>query len=382
MGSRTTGRLAPFARLTKLTLTLALTGSMTAMGTVSAQDTSELTGNKPAGGDAFYISDIQFLNGTTGRAAGNGYMIGTSDAGDHWQNIYTGTWQFTQLDFINNKVGYALAKSSSDGPNALLHTDDGGKSLTKIKTGSMYLQRIDFTEEDEGFGYSQAYTYHTSDGGSNWSKIATPTNTRYAVFTDAKKGYALTVHPGYGYKLHQTTNGGTDWKVRLSVSSETVSGGEIAVNGQEVWVRLNGGAGMSQQSYAVYASSNAGQSFVKVIGQDTAGAGPAPGDEPGYTDVGPAAPAGHPGNLSLVNGAAYLAGFSPAGEKIGVGSSSDGGKTWTNLPSIQGYESDISFTERNKGWMADTSLMHPAIYRTGDGGHSWTEVLVLEQPNE
>ncbi|MEK5059045.1 hypothetical protein BK126_00965 [Paenibacillus sp. FSL H7-0326] len=382
MGSRTTGRLAPFARLTKLTLTLALTGSMTAMGSVSAQDTSELTGNKPAGGETFYISDIQFLNGTTGRAAGNGYMIGTSDAGDHWQNIYTGTWQFTQLDFINNKVCYALAKSSIDGPNALLHTDDGGKSLTKIKTGDMYLQRIDFTKEDEGFGYSQAYTYHTYDGGSSWSKIATPTNTRYAVFTDAKKGYALTVHPGYGYKLHQTTNGGTDWKVRLSVSSETVSGGEIAVNGQEVWVRLNGGAGMSQQSYAVYASSNAGQSFVKVIGQDTAGAGPGPGDEPGYTDAGPAAPAGHPGNLSLVTGAAYLAGFSPAGEKIGMGSSSDGGKTWKNLPSIQGYESDISFTERNKGWMADTSLMHPAIYRTGDGGHSWTEVLVLEQPNE
>ncbi|MCM3129088.1 hypothetical protein ACFQ3J_08400 [Paenibacillus provencensis] len=379
---RTNGRLAPFARITKLTLTLALTGSMAVMGTVSAEDTSALTGNKPAGGEDFYISDIQFLNGTTGRAAGNGYMIGTSDAGDHWQNIYTGTWQFTQLDFINNREGYALAKSVSGGPNALLYTDDGGKSLLKIRTGSMYLQRIDFREKDQGFGFSRAYTYYTSDGGSSWSKIATPTNTRYAVFSDPKKGYALTVHPGYGYKLHQTTNGGKDWDVRLSVASESVSGGEIAVNGQEVWVRLNGGAGMSQQSYALYASRNAGQSFYKVISQDTAGAGPAPGNSAGYIDVGPAAPAGHPGNLSLVNGAAYLAGFSPAGEKIGVGSSFDGGKTWTNQPSIEGYGSVISFTNIKSGWMADTSLTHPAIYRTIDGGQHWTEVLVLEQPND
>ncbi|MCM3782608.1 hypothetical protein M3231_06465 [Neobacillus mesonae] len=377
MGNRT-GKIA------KMTLTLTLVGALnlTGFGAVSeAADTAGLTGNKPAGGEQFFISDIQFLNETTGRAAGNGYMIGTSDAGQNWQNIYKGTWQFSQLDFINNKQGYALAKSAANGPNALLYTNDGGHTLTKIKTGNIHLERIDFSNDKQGFGYTRAFAYSTADGGNHWSKLSTPPNTRYGKFIDTNQGFALTVHPGYGYKLHKTTNGGKKWDLRLSVPSESLSGGQIAVNGQEVWVRMDGGAGMSQQSYALYASDNFGSSFRKVISQDTAGGGEAPGESDGYLDIGPASPAGHPGNLALVKGAAYLAGFSPAGEKIGVGRSTDGGATWTNQPFIMGYESIISFTNVKDGWMADSSLLHPAIYRTTDGGKTWTETLELEQPD-
>ena len=74
--------------------------------------------------------------------------------------------------------------------------------------------------------------------------------------------------------------------------------------------------------------------------------------------------------MQVVDGAAILGGYSPAGGVIGVGYSLDGGKSWTNFKSITGYESVISFTSKNLGWIADTSSLSPAVYRTTDGGQN------------
>lgn len=367
-------------KITKGIMALAMTAALTTGGIpagAASLSVNELLGNKPAGLDHFQISDIQFLGGTTGRAAGNGFMIGTSNFGNDWQSIYKGTWQFTQLDFIDNTTGWMLAKSAVNGPNALLYTKDGGTTLTKIKTGSMNLERISFKNENIGFGYSRAFTYKTADGGQHWTKVKTPANTRYADFADEQNGYALVVIPGYGYKIHKTTDGGKNWRSVLSVPSESISGGEIAAERNQVWVRLNGGAGMSQQSYALYSSQNDGESWTKVISQNTAGGGKAPGNSAGTVEEGPASPGGHPGNLSIAQGIVYLGGFSPAGEKIGVGRSANGGKTWTNMPPIIGFENDIDFINGKIGWMADTSS-EGAVYLTKDGGKTWTQKLKIK----
>ncbi|WP_139998852.1 WD40/YVTN/BNR-like repeat-containing protein [Paenibacillus paridis] len=337
----------------------------------------ELFKGTPAGASEYRFSEIQFLNNTTGRAAGNGFLIGTSDAGASWQSIYKGTWQFTQLDFISNTTGWALAKSSVTGPNALIHTTDGGSTFTKYPTGAIALERIHFTDAANGFGYTKAFAYKTSNSGKSWTKISTPANTRYAEFEDAKHGWALVVVPGYGYKLYRTIDGGAKWAVKLNVKSDEVSGGEIFTKGNEIWAEFYGGAGMSQQSYSLYASSDSGASWRKVISQDTAGGGPAPGGAVGIVTEGPASPGGHPSNFQLVDGAAILAGYSPAGEAIGVGRSLDAGKTWTNFKPIKGYESVISFTSKNSGWMADTSLTSPSVYKTTDGGKTWSKTISI-----
>lgn len=54
------------------------------------------------------FSDVQFLNGNIGRAAGNGFMIGTSDGGCNFQEIYEGQWSFKQIDFPDNVHGLPL----------------------------------------------------------------------------------------------------------------------------------------------------------------------------------------------------------------------------------------------------------------------------------
>ncbi|ANS76317.1 hypothetical protein AWM70_18505 [Paenibacillus yonginensis] len=79
-----------------------------------------------------HFTDIHFLNDLTGRAAGNGFLIGTSDGGCHWQEIYKGAWQFTQIDFPDNVKGWALAAASDQGPNYLISTADGGAHWKRI----------------------------------------------------------------------------------------------------------------------------------------------------------------------------------------------------------------------------------------------------------
>lgn len=177
--------------------------------------------------------------------------------------------------------------------------------------------------------------------------------------------------------MSKTSDGGTTWSTKLTVKSDEVSGGKIYARGNQVWAEFNGGIGMSQQSYSLYASTDNGASWRKVIDQDTAGGGAAPGGAAGVANKGPASPGGHSSNLELVDGAAILGGYSPAGEVIGVGRSLDSGKSWSNLKAVKGFESVISFTSKDQGWMADTSTADPVVYRTTDGGKTWSEKISI-----
>lgn len=382
--------MAAFFRKTAIalavSLTLGITSIMPAAGSEAGssaacrKDDHGLFNGKPADGGVYHFTDVDFLSSSTGRAAGNGFLIGTSDGGCSWQSIYRGTWQFSQLDFISNTTGWALAKSSASGPNALIHTTDGGSSFTKFPTGSLHLERIRFSDSSSGFGYSRIHAYHTEDGGKTWTKLPTPRNNRYAEFSGAKSGWSLVVVPGTGYKLMKTADGGQSWATKLTVSSDISEGGAVYASGSQVWGLFYGGAGMSQLSYSLYASTDGGKSWRKVISQETAGGGPAPGKAKGIAAQGPASPGGHPGNMQLVEGAAILAGYSGAAEKAGVGRSLDGGASWTNLSMVPGFENTISFPERNGGWMAVTSLSDSAVYSTRDGGKTWTKTISLPNP--
>lgn len=333
-----------------------------------------------ADADPLHFTDIDFLSDTTGRAAGNGFLIGTSDGGSHWQKIYKGSWLFDQIVFPDNVKGWALAKASEAGPDYLLKTTDGGTTWTRVNPQSMGFKHIDVVGGTV-FGYTFNGVYKSTNGGTTWQKIKVPANTRGAVFDNASgsSGYALTVIPGGGYTVMKTKNGGAVWSTVLKVTSLSSSGGALYSNGKQVWALLNGEVGMSQISYSLYASRNGGSAWNRVIAQDTAGGGPAPGSGKAAASEGPASPGGHPGNMQLIGaGTAYLAGASPAGEVAGVGRSFDGGKSWLNAPaSIKGYDARISFPSAKTGWLAVTSLDYSAVYLTHDGGLTWNQKLRL-----
>lgn len=323
--------------------------------------------------DPLKFSDIDFLSTSTGRAAGNGFLIGTSDSGCHWQEIYTGQWQFEQIDFSDNVKGWALARAGKSQNFNLIRTKDGGSKWANVYTAGQSLQRIDVHNAETVVGYTRNAVYVTKNGGNAWARIPTPANTRAALFPaegGLKRGWAMTVKPGGGIQLMKTVDGGRHWRESLAASGGI--GGEIYSSGEQVWALVRGESGMSQVSYSLYASADDGKNWTRVIAQSTAGGGPAPGSGKAVAERGPANPGGHPGNLVIADGAVYLAGGSPAAGKVGLGRSFNGGKTWSNVPAtLAGFDAKIAFPAKKTGWLAVTNPDDAAIYLTKDGGVSW-----------
>jgi photosystem II stability/assembly factor-like uncharacterized protein len=322
------------------------------------------------------FSDISFLSANTGRAVGNGFMIGTSDGGCHFQEIYQGQWNFKQISFPDNVHGWALASVGEGPANYLITTTDGGSTWKNLSGTAVAFDRIGFTDSRNGFAYSRTSTYTTKDGGLNWSKVPTPANTRGAYFSNRSNGWAIVVAPGTGYRLMKTTDGGFTWKLSLKAAFDGPEGGQIYAKGNQVYAVLYGGTGMSQTSYSLYASGDKGGVWNRVIAQTTAGGGPAPGSGPAQFKFGPAS--GKPGDLELVgNNTAFLVGFSPAAEQVAVGRSEHGGKQWSNWKSIPGFDAVISFTDGQQGWIAVRGVNQSSLYATGDGGSTWKVKLTL-----
>lgn len=301
-------------------------------------------------------------------------MIGTSDAGCHWQKIYTGSYNFMQMQFLNNSIGYALAQTNPQQPNVLLRTANGGTSFKTINTAGQRFERIQFHSISVGFGYTRAFTYKTTDAGQTWSKVATPPNTRYAHFITPDKGWIVVLRSG-GYEVKRTIDGGRTWSDKLSVNSAAVVGGAVyGTDSSDIWVLLYGGSGMSQTSYSLYHTKDAGSHWKQIISKATAGGGPAPGKA---TDKLPG-PQGRPTDMQVIGSqAAFLAAGSGALDHISLGRSLNDGATWSNLKAVPGYEAKLSFTSAKNGWIAVTSVSEPSIYATTDSGKTWTKKITL-----
>ena len=327
--------------------------------------------------DPLAFSDVEFLSADTGRAAGNGFMIGTSDGGCHFQEIYQGQWSFRQIDFPDNVHGWALAAVNDGQAKYLIRTTDGGSAWTRLTGKAVTFERIDFLDSSKGFGYNRASTYYTNDGGESWSLIKTPANTRGAYFYSRNSGWAVVVVPGSGYRVMRTADGGASWQLMLRSSFAEPQYGQIYANGSQVYALLYGGYGMSQTSYSLYGSSNSGADWTRVIAQETAGGGPAPGSGAALVKKGPAS--GSPGNLVLIGKTtAFLAGYQPAAEQVGIGSTKNNGQTWSNLQTVPGFEGVISFADHNQGWLAVRDLNRSTLYATKDAGATWTSKFTFE----
>lgn len=330
-----------------------------------------------------HLQSIQFLSANIGRAAGNGFMIGTSDGGCHWQAIYnTGKLSFSQMQFLTNSVGYVLARTSPEKQNTLLKTTNGGSSYTWVPTGQYGFDRIQFLSENVGYGFTRQFTFKTTNGGKSWTKVTTPPNTRYVQFMSQDKAWAIIVKATGGYEVMKTVDGGKTWALSLTVKSEANYGGAIyGSDSSDVWVILYGGSGMSQTSYSAFHTTDAGAHWKQVISNSTAGGGPAPGpDIPAGKLPGPA---GRPTDMAVIgHSAAYLTASSGALDQVQFGRSLDGGKTWSNLPSgVPGFEGKLSFVSATTGYMAVTGAADSGVYRTTNNGTKWTKLLELLEVN-
>jgi photosystem II stability/assembly factor-like uncharacterized protein len=116
-----------------------------------------------------YFYDICFPTKNKGFACGWSAIYQTTDAGLHWDILYSGSLGFSRIVFTDPQNGYALAKYGyNDSWGVLFKTEDGGTTWSdkQINLTGYSLNDLCFKDADTGFVVGQnGVILKTSNGG-------------------------------------------------------------------------------------------------------------------------------------------------------------------------------------------------------------------------
>jgi len=266
----------------------------------------------------------------------------------------------------------------------IYETSDGGRSWRAVKQVGWDQGRFDFVsadlgwavaEDNPGTGTTERAVVHTEDGGRTWDEIKprliggvapspTPTPEGGEVFyVDAMdlmtplEGWALV-----DGRLLWTEDGGESWSdITPPVSPDVFLADATFSDTSHGWaVAVGIEDGYATGVVRAYQTSNGGQTWKE---------SPLPAIDP--DDVGTL----YVESVDSQN--AWLVNHIPSGSNWSYGAlfrTTDGGASWTELEPPSG--SPVSFVTANLGW----TVLGPAgdqLFVTRDGGSTWKEVVVV-----
>ncbi len=338
------------------------------------------------------ITSLDFITENDGWAAGiadsTAYVYNTSDGGNSWQSSMEKKAGQVSLFFLNENRGWISIDST-------LFTVINSAAPSSIKSFPQIIYSIFFLNTNTGWLAAGNYVYKTTDGGINWQKISVGTpyiffNLTKIRFVNDSTGYVSGTEVGpndYSGYLYKSTDGGKTWNEQLQVgvpliNYRTINDFELyngnlgwAVSGGEVFKTYDGKnwTQISNVPYltcitaagsstlwgaggfgALYISTDGGYNWVKSYS--------------GYitetNDI-----------QSLNNKDIFVAGGRTILKSV------DGGNKWDTI-NVAASDSNyfdirtVIFTDTLKGWIGvDESRGWGAIYRTTDGGLSWSDQL-------
>ena len=163
-----------------------------------------------------------FLNGSTGFVVGGrsttGIMLKTTNGGINWTQLNPLNDLTRNIYFINDLTGIVCGAAGK-----VARTTNGGASWSMTPTGfSSALHSIDFTDENTGvicgaFGNLA----RTTNAGASWEQISGLTGTMLSVsFTDMNTGVTV----GSSGRMYRTTNAGINWTLLPSITLNVLNG--------------------------------------------------------------------------------------------------------------------------------------------------------------
>ncbi len=215
--------------------------------------------------------------------------------------------------------------------------------------------------------------FHTQDGGLSWIETAVPFDNARYFFLDPSTGYALvSLGAGAGshyVALYRTLDGGITWAEVFShepgeSKSLPESGTKNGITFRDVDHGWIGGSIPMTDTFHFYATTDGGETWA----QETDISLP-PGINNAWLDV------WQPTFVS--ESVAYLPvrSLDSSGNQLLIYRSDDGGEIWIYQDAIEdGKALDVISTD--EGWVAADF----ALYRTLDGGATWTVVPAVGIP--
>lgn len=170
-----------------------------------------------------WILDVFFTDSFLGWAASNrtdGQILTTSNGGQNWsvRTVLPGYDFFLayQIEWWDLDRGW-IAPWGGRPNGGMLATQNGGESWVHQPTdGVYYMMGVSFVSPLEGWavGYTYSsdclpgYVFHTVDGGSQWSQIASQCNLTGGIkFIDESQGWIAN-----GEDIYATIDGGHNWQ--------------------------------------------------------------------------------------------------------------------------------------------------------------------------
>lgn len=336
------------------------------------------------------IGRVQFFDPLNGVASGTG-VLRTTDGGATWTRVPGATGGPFFIDFDE---GWSVSGDSAR------HTVDGGVTYsTQGVPPGTWANDEHFVDAQHGWAVgAESNIIATTNGGATWvtqrGGVGSGIANRYPLnavdFTDASRGLAV----GNCGTILSTANGGGSWRQRLSGSC-TLTSDIAATDANHLWAAQSDGEVLRtvdggrhwQRVILPTANLNAGYlgavDFVDNLNGWVVSSAGTVGDQFVFhtTDGGRTwkqqGPQGDPANLfgiDSVDGRTVVA----VGYACCVGPqitrSTDGGDTWTVLPSqlssYGGRFRAVQFATVSTGWIAGDD---GALLKTTDGGATWKQ---------
>lgn len=327
--------------------------------------------------DDYILRAVAYVEGSNGQQAfaGGNTLYKTNDAGATWEQVFTGlnTLTILDIDVLSSEVFVVT------GSGAMIRSEDGGDTWIEISVDNEVLQSSTWPSLQNGFTISGDAVYKSEDSGASWDSIfGLPDQYFHSIeFLSPSIGYLQGSNNTF-----KTTDSGATWTQMntepLPFSSNDFhaldennlyisynNGGTLgskSIDGGQTWIDLET-ENFVGRSFGVYANTSG-----LWIGGEMARIGYSEDDGANFIDQIP----GNKSSLQKVDFIDDQFGFAVGSNGL-VLRTTNGGTIWEELDVIpeNPFIQDVDVYDTNNIWLTS----NVGIYRSTDGGQSWTFLL-------